>query len=553
MRKLGRLAALCLMLSILLCGGARALDNDMLKVGIKYGGNAMFSANLQNYDGAGAGYEMGYFDAGRVFVPLGLTTDETNISITVDTHVFIAGGVYYQDMPANYSEYIGAYHLQLTRRFDSCAEAAAVAAGYNGGFVAWLNDGYAVRVGQYRTAEGVERAMGNWAGPDAAEIVAPSKTGVMVTVTGTDRILFYLDCSGLRSLAVMPRSISGEKPVTWFRGYRYYGAFEYQRVTGGNINVINVVNIEDYVKGSVPYEIGSDKPIEAIKAQAVCARTYAAMQTRHRSQGFDVCTTDDCQVYQGVAASNELTDRAVDETAGLYMYYNGKLAEAYYYSSNGGASEDALNVWGSEVPYCKGKLDPYEAAISDRIYKYNWTTTFTQSELTSRLKSRGINIGTVKSVSITEFTPTGNVRAITFTGTSGTKTVYRESCRTSLGLRSMRFHLGSEAYSPNPSTFFVNGAQSSLSDLSGVYTISGTGTVSSYSGGASGAYAATSGGVFALDGGTSAPQSSDYFTFTGSGWGHNVGMSQWGASAMAEMGYGFRDILMFYYTDVEIR
>ena len=544
-------ALLCLLLCLCCTVGARAMENDMLKVGIKYGGDAMFTANLQNYDGAGLGYAFGYFDGSRSFVPLGASTQENKISVAADDNVFISGGAYYQTMPANYTEYIGAYHLQLTRRFGSYEEAASAAAACDGGFVAYLADSYAVRVGQYRTSEGVERAMNEWAG-EAAEIVSPSRTGVMVTVTGTDRILFYFDCGGLRSLGVQPQSAAGEKTVTWFRGYRYYGGFEYQRVTGGNLSVINVVNIEDYTKGSVPYEIGNDKPLEAIKAQAVCAPTYAAMQTRHRSQGFDVCTTDDCQVYQGVAASNEITDRAVEETAGVYLYYGGKYAQAYYYSSNGGASEDAKNVWGNEVAYCLGKEDPYEAQVASRISKYNWTTTYTKSELTSRLQSRGIDVGTVNNAYVSEFTPSGNVYAVTFVGSSGTKTVYRESCRLTLGLRSMRFTINGGAASGG--SYYINDADGSVTGLRGLYAISGGGTVSQYNAAEADTYVITAGGTEKLqqDAG-SAAASTDTFTITGSGWGHNVGMSQWGAVAMAEQGFGYREILEFYYTGIEIR
>ena len=534
-----------LLLSLLLCVlcgvSAHAMENDMLKVGIKYGSEAMFSANLQNFDGAGRGYAFGYFDGKRSFVPLGAETDENKISVTIDTHVYISGSTYYQST-ASYSQYIGAYHLQLAERYDDYDDAAEKAAEYDGGFVAYLTDHYAVRVGQWRTAEGVERGLGEWEGEDAVSVVSPSRTGVMVTVSGTDRILFYFDCGGLRSLGIAPKSIKGEKPATWFRGYRYYGGFEYQRVTGGDMSVVNVVNIEDYVKGSVGWEIGNDKPLEAIKAQAVCARTYAAMQTRHRSQGFDVCTTTDCQVYQGLASANDQTDRAVDETAGVYMYYKGKYAEAYYYSSNGGATEDAKNVWNDEIGYLRGKLDPYEERVASRISGYKWTTRFTKSELTAKLRARGIDVGTVKNVYVSEFTPTGNVYALTFVGTNGTKTVYRESCRTLLGLRSMRFTAsGGEA------SYYINGGKNSVTGLGGVYTISGDGTVAEYGG--ADAWVITSGGTARLE---DAAKGSDTFTFTGSGWGHNVGMSQWGAVAMAELGYGCKDILEFYFTGVTI-
>lgn len=102
------------------------------------------------------------------------------------------------------------------------------------------------------------------------------------------------------------------------------------------------------------------------------------------------------------------------------------MQEAVYYSSNGGASEDSLNVWGNDVGYLKGKIDPYEGKIASIIPRYNWSTTFTASELTTLLNNRGYGIGTVKNAYVSAYTDTGNVYSVTFTGTSGSKTVSRE-------------------------------------------------------------------------------------------------------------------------------
>ncbi|MBQ9648748.1 MAG: SpoIID/LytB domain-containing protein, partial [Oscillospiraceae bacterium] len=548
MRKATKILILSLLLSCFFSVSAQAIDNNMLKVGLRFGSSTMFSANLQNVGGAGLGYEFGYFDSGRSFVSLGAATGEDAISMSVDDNVFISGGVYFQST-SNYTEYIGAYHLQMTQAYASYGDAAAAASNYAGGFVAYLGDRFTVRVGQYRTREGVERAWSAWTG-EAAEIVSPSRTGVMVTATGTDRILFYFDCGGQKSLAVMPRSIGGEKPETWFRNLRYYGAFEYPRAAGGELSVINVVNIEDYVKGVIGWEIGTNAPLEATKAQAVAARTYAATRTRHRSQGFDVCATDDCQVYQGLAASSDLTNRAVDETAGVYVYYNGSLAETYFYSSNGGASEDAKNVWGGDVAYLKGKADPYEALVVARIpYKYNWSTTFTRGELESRLAAYGYSVGTLKNVYVSEYTPNGNVYAVTYVGSNVTRTVFRDTNRLMLNLRSLRFDIGGAAND----AYYVNGANASVSGLRGVYTISGGGTVSQYGGAASDAYVITSSGTSKLQKDAVSTTGGDTFTFTGSGWGHSIGMSQWGAVAMAEQGKDYKEILQFFYTGVEVR
>jgi stage II sporulation protein D len=109
--------------------------------------------------------------------------------------------------------------------------------------------------------------------------------------------------------------------------------------------VVNFINIEDYVKGVLPYEMNPEWPKEALKAQAVAARTYTAahLDDKHKSQGFDLCCEPDCQTYRGTNGASALSDSAVDETAGIYMTYDGAYADAYYHSSDGGATENSEN------------------------------------------------------------------------------------------------------------------------------------------------------------------------------------------------------------------
>lgn len=190
-----------------------------------------------------------------------------------------------------------------------------------------------------------------------------------------------------------------------------------------------MVDLEDYVKGVIPHEMSGQWPLAALEAQAVCARTYACRTTKHQSTyGFDVCNTTDCQVYNGVNASTARSDEAVDNTAGECVYYNGELAETVYHSSDGGATEDAANVWGSDVPYLQGKEDPYESAAS--IPDYQYTVTYTREELTWVLQNSGYSIGDVTNVYVSEYTPLGNVYKVTFEDSSGhSLTVKGETCR----------------------------------------------------------------------------------------------------------------------------
>lgn len=557
MRKFFRIFFLCSFLTVILAVSAFAAE-DTLKVGLRYGSSAMFSANLQNVTGYGWGYEVGYFDGSRNFISLG-EIDTNEISMTVDGTIYISGDGTYT--ASGGSRAIGGYHVQLQESFSTWEEAAYAAAQFDGGFPAYINGAYRVRIGHYlnRTDGAAAAALyvgstwrdaGGAAHPFAGDVVEPSRTGVTITITGTQTILFEFDCSGAMSLGVMP--VGANPTVTWFKGYKYYGGFEYVRTTGGNLSVINVLPADDYVKGVVPYEMSSSWPLEALKAQAVCARTYALRITSHRSDGFDVCNSTHCQVYYGVGSANAQTDRAVEETSGQCLYYNGSLIEAVYSSSNGGASEDAKNVWGSDVGYLQGKLDPYEAMIN--IPNYSYTVTFTPQELTTILNSKGYSVGTVQNVYVSKTTDVGNVAAVTFVGTSGTKTVTGETCRTIFNnvisgktVRSQRYTITGGS----GGGYQVNGGSTVLDDLDGTYVISGNGAISSYSGGDT--YVMTESGVTVLQPSGGSSSSGNVFTISGTGNGHNVGLSQYGAKAMAEIGCSYEEILHFYYTDVTIR
>lgn len=385
--------------------------------------------------------------------------------------------------------------------------------------------------------------------------MSPSgRSVVTVNRTGTQETLFEYN-TGSYPLGVRPRSRE-----TWFRGYKYAGGFEYVPTGSGGLKVINVVNLEDYVKGVVPYEMPGDWPLAALEAQAVCARTYVLGHSKHlRDEGFDVCNGVDCQVYNGRGTGTNgptgASDQAADNTAGQCIYYNGVLIQdPVYHSSNGGATEDGKTVWGTETGYLKGKLDPYEALTS--VPNNSYTVTYTSEELSWILDQKGYGVGTVQDVCISEYTPFGNVAKVTFTGTGGSKTVSGETCRTIFYSSTYKKSVTSQRFDINGSRaasgVSVNGA-GRLSSLDGAFAISGNGAVSTVTGNT--ASAITPSGIIAVSGGGQAVSGSGdngVFVITGSGNGHNVGLSQYGAKAMAEQGYGYRDILGFYYTDITI-
>lgn len=514
---------------------------DTLKVGLYYGSNALDSANLENE--VGSGYAIGWFDENsRDFNEVGYLS-EKSITVTINC----------------------GYHVQIEDVFDTFEEAKFVAEQFRTGFVCYINNAYRVRVNTFSTRAEAEAAAATYTTyvwydvfgfehSFVGSATSPSGTGVTVVIKDTATILFEFDCSGAKSLGILPND-GAPGTLTWFKGYKWRGGFEYRRSTGGNINVINVVQIDDYIKGVLPYEMSPSWPIEALKAQAICARTYAMMQTKHyKSYKFDVCNTTDCQAYYGTNKANATTDQAVDETSGIVITYNGELASAYYYSSNGGASESSENVWTKALPHLVGKVDPFEATLS--IPSYSYTVKYSFAQLTQLLQSKGKNLGIVCALYVSKTTPTGNVAEITFVDTSGRTLIIRGfDCSTILttsmfgekqSVRSMRFTIsGGE----NSSNYFVNDASNGVNSISGLYTITGDGTVESYTGGET--YVITASGTMPLESGDELEEGS-YVTITGTGSGHNVGMSQYGAKAMASLGYTYDEILSFYYTGITL-
>lgn len=544
----------CALLVALPVGRTQAASvavDPTIRVGLFYGSTTLPGANLLN--DVGSGYRLGYYDSNRVFQQLAQTS-ETAISVVKTQNVYY-GTVgnwsgYYDTITSNIA--VGCYHLKLPDTYSTYEQAAAAASQWSGGFVAWVDGSYQVRVGAYTDSASAQAAQ-TALGLTNATITGTSSAGVSVVKTGTSQILFQFDSTSGLCLGIKPGLNDSVKTETIFRGNTYYGGFQYQRVGGGNLTVSNVISLEDYVQGVIVEEMSASWPLEALKAQAVCARTYAYrnyVAQKHSSQGFDLCNATHCQAYSDMDSVTAASSRAVTETRGEYLWYNGSLIDAVYSSHDGGATESAVNVWGSDVPYLIGKEDPYEASVSSKVPNYNWTVTYTAQELTDLLNSKGyVNSGIV-DFRVTKTSPTGNAIEITFTDSSGKSwSKIRDDCRTFLGLRSIHYTVSSSG--GTSSGYPVNGS-GVLSSLTGAYAIDGSGSTA----------ALTDGSVYAIGGDGTVSQvkpsastgsGSTVFTITGSGWGHNVGMSQWGAYAMAQQGYTYKDILSFYYTGIEVR
>ncbi|HET7462264.1 MAG TPA: SpoIID/LytB domain-containing protein [Longimicrobium sp.] len=322
-------------------------------------------------------------------------------------------------------------------------------------------------------------------------------------------------------------------------GVRYRGTAEVRVNGAGTLAGVNELPMEEYLYGVVPRELGPTvfPELEALKAQAVAARTYALSGLGKRaSDGYDLLATTSDQVYGGYDAEHPMSTQAVDETAGIAALYDGKLITALYSSTTGGHTADNEEAFNSApVPYLRGvpdaergqafehvpSLDVFRSHAnaaslrnakegdfeSDWARYHRWTFEWSAAEISEVISAyAGQDVGKVLAINVTERGPSGRALAIEYVTEAGTFTDTKDHIRTSLK--------------------FINasGAQQSL--LSTLFFIEPV-----------------------LDKHTGEV---DGFVAYGGGFGHGVGLSQTGAVGMAEKGHGYEEILKHYYQGIEL-
>jgi SpoIID/LytB domain protein len=223
----------------------------------------------------------------------------------------------------------------------------------------------------------------------------------------------------------------GKAPLS-LDGRSYRGRFEVT-VQGGFLRVVNHVGLEDYLQGVVADEMPHTWPLEALKAQAVAARSYA-LANLVKGKPFDLYSDARSQVYGGIAAEEPASIEAVRATAGRVVTYGGAIASTYYFSTSGGKTASAADVFGFSAPYLVSRPDPWDKASP----YHRWgpvligaRTVQSKLDLASRvLDASGIP------------TPSGRLRSLTFQTTAGSTSVPASLARTGLGLRSTWLTVG---------------------------------------------------------------------------------------------------------------
>jgi stage II sporulation protein D len=318
----------------------------------------------------------------------------------------------------------------------------------------------------------------------------------LVNIEPSDPIIVRISGSGFSinnkkanssRLKISSAIISGDSNVPLIRigEKKYRGELDLVN-RGSSMDVINILNVEEYLCGVVPREMPYEWHQEALKAQAVAARTYTYNKLgsiNRAARTYDLRATISDQVYGGFNDEKPRCDEAIAATCGEILMYNNKPIYASYHGNSGGVLEDNMDVFGGKIPYLKGKSDEY----SPTGERYIWSQSVTAAEIRSRLVSAGLNLGQIQDIKLTDVAESGRVRQITIIHTNGT---------TKFGGVSFRDKMG---------TTFIRST------------------------------------LFTLD------KQGNQYIFRGKGSGHGVGMSQWSAYRMAQQGKIYQEILSYFY------
>lgn len=374
----------------------------------------------------------------------------------------------------------------------------------------------------------------------------------------------------------LPVTLSAKNPLS-FNGRRYRGSFRLL-AAGGGVTLVNVLDLEDYLRGVLKNEVSPAWPLEALKAQAIVSRTYAlrSISMNNGKGGYDLGDSYLSQVYRGINAEDKRTDRAVSSTKGVVVLAGGSIALTPFHSDSGGATADVSTVWGSSIPYLKGVCETVPSASPNST----WEVRLSSAAVEAALRDADADVGTLRELRIGECDPFGRVNTLVAVGSRGSRTLKSHSFRMAAGskvIRSTAFTIhppkgGTPSAAPVPAAKAPPSGRprQPATDVPTSNTPMSAAEEAQLT-------ALTEQSVFngeelmdmllhpekrkgylvralrtSRPTAPSAPQPSlssgtGEYLFRGKGWGHGVGLSQWGAKALADQGWDHRKILAFYF------
>ena len=622
----------------------------LISVGLMFGSNITTSFQITT----DVAYEIGkqYLGGDRGFEPIWDLYD-TTLTVMSDANV-AKDGYTYTTTDSYWDTKIGSYHVQvdcddLDRwEFAELMSNTAWQVSNLGQYQipSYIYTGYAIRVGDFATWDdaAVYLDLVKEIYPDRyVSVVTPEQTAVSVVNPYTDKIVFEYDCGSGSELGFRAHANNvGNTYIKTPAGNVYDGVFAFKRYYNGSVDgvsLINVIPLEAYIAGVIPYEMEGNWPIEVLKEFAVTVRSFSLTHgNKHVNHNFDLCNTTCCQMYKGAGRVNDNVMEAIMSTEGQVVAYKGDIITAYYSSTQGGVTVSVQDVWGGtvEVPYLQAKETPWED------YKGHangfWITEVSPESLLERLPNAGYTSlqGAIEDVEIVELAKNSTyVKELRVTDIYGNSITLRntDKVRTSLTpyVNSANFVVGKgsveytletpyDSLSDSRDDYYeddhpdydegddeddgkIDYSDYDISwgymDLDSYYVISSQTMEKAYRNDSvnvltgDGVVDHDKRDIFVMSRESAAAflgddyliylegyeednddrfnteivedKSDEYvtykiahaedsrnFIFVGKGWGHGVGISQWGSYDLAIMGYGYEDILLAYFTGAEI-
>lgn len=347
--------------------------------------------------------------------------------------------------------------------------------------------------------------------------IAPN-TPVYVAMQGKNLAVNGTASTG--TVLIKPAKQGGAVKIT--DGYSYRGAIECIKTPQAwGLTVVNVVPLEEYLYGVVGKEMSPSWNLEALKAQAVAARTYAVAHKNYfQKKGYDMTDDTRSQVYSGMNGESPSIIQAVKATSGEILTYGGKPIEALFHANGGGWTEDSENVWGNRIDYLRGVEDKTQTTPA-----YKWTAKTTPEAMAAKLNAAGKGVGTVQAITLSPLTKrpmsvkdrgkSGRVLSLTIKGSKGQVTITGNAFQSIFGLKSTLFD-----FTLNPG--LVTDPEKNGNKRAVELKV----------------------------------RPKQDITIYGFGWGHGLGMSQYGANEMAKENAKdtkyYRQILQHYYTGTKL-
>lgn len=335
--------------------------------------------------------------------------------------------------------------------------------------------------------------------------------GKPVNIKTTERGFGFLNSKNLQSVTIDPF----KKGLTYVNGKGYRGKLKIFEDRFGKITVVNLIDIESYLYGVIKSEMLINSPIEALKAQAVVARTYAIRnKDKFRKEGFGLTNDVRSQVYNGIEDEHEIARQVVDATRGKILVFQGEPISGFYHSACGGSTLSCEDWHGKKVPYLLSKECPWCKGYKN----YFWNYELSFAALSAYLNQEGKKIRRILGVDF-EHDPKGRVKQVNISHQDGklkiTGTAFRQLISASKIRSTIFSSMGSESVEEER---VGNNGQVAIMEILLNYN-----------------------------------RRFNKLLLKGSGFGHGVGLCQWGAKGLAKQSLKYADILKYYFTGVQLQ